>query len=110
MPAGESVRALAGSVTSVLAIPSTDAVLTPVAWLTFFLLFELHPCYACVLTRIATSSSRAYLLESVKIFDDVARRKQSDEVVPQHHRHFIDSVSAHLFHCRPQFCVRIDLA
>ena len=42
-------------------------------------------------------SSRAHLLQSVKIFDDVARRQHSDEVVSRHDGHFIDSVPAHLF-------------
>ena len=55
-----------------------------------------------------TTSLHAYLLQRVKIFDDVAGRKHSDELVLQHDRHFIDSVSAHLFHCCPQFCFRID--
>jgi len=54
------------------------------------------------------SSLCAQLLQSVKIFDDVARRNQSDEVVLQHYRYFVDSVSAHLFHCGPQFRTEID--
>jgi hypothetical protein len=52
----------------------------------------------------------AHLLQSLKIFDDVARRKHSNQVVSQHDRDFIDSVSAHLFHCCPQFCFGIDRA
>jgi hypothetical protein len=48
-----------------------DAVLTPVAWLTFFLLFELLSVVRMRAMRIAIPSSRAYLLKSVKIFDCV---------------------------------------
>jgi len=65
---------------------------------------EPHECWL----NSHNSSLCAQLLQSVKIFDDVARRKQSDEVVLLHNRYFIDSVSAHLFHCGPQFRTEID--
>ena len=50
---------------------------------------------------VARFLSHAYLLESLKIFDDVASRKHSNEVVSLHDRHLINSVPAHLFQCCP---------